>query len=57
MPGWVKGFVIAGISMALLVVLAILVGGGNHGPARHQPGGGDAEAETPASLSPPGDHE
>lgn len=57
MPGWVRGFVIAGIVLALVVVVAVLVGGGDHGPGRHLPaGGGDSEIETPGDHAPPDDH-
>lgn len=56
MPGWVKGFVATGIAIGLLVVLALVVGGGTHGPARHQPNGGDAGTESPGGHTPPVDH-
>jgi len=39
MPRWVKGFVIAGIVVAVLIVV-VLLAGGEHGPGRHQLGGG-----------------
>lgn len=53
MPGWVKGFVVAGIVIGLVVVLALVVGGG-HGPARHQPDGGDPGIESPDGHTPRG---
>lgn len=56
MPGWVKGFIIvAGIAVAVLVVLALVLGG-DHGPGRHGPGGGNARVEAPAGHTPPVDH-
>jgi len=32
MPGWVKGFAVAGIILAVLIVVMLLAG---HGPGRH----------------------
>ena len=34
-PRWVKVFVITALGLALLVVLAMLLSGGRHGPGRH----------------------
>lgn len=56
MPGWVKGFVAAGIVIGLVVVLALLVGGDTHGPARHQPGVEDQGGESSDGHVPPVDH-
>lgn len=55
MPGWVKGFVVAGIVLVVLVVVA-LVFGGEHGPGRHLPGGGDAEVDPRGGHEAPFDH-
>jgi hypothetical protein len=57
-PRWVKVFgIIAGVVAILLVVL--LLAGGNHGPSRHLPSGGGAGEATPAGAHtpPPGGHE
>lgn len=56
MPRWVKGFVIAGVVVALLVVLVLVFAGGGHGPGRHLPDGAGAETGTPAGRTPPMDH-
>lgn len=42
MPGWVKGFVIAGIIVVALVVVALALGQ-DHGPWRHGAGNDSAE--------------
>lgn len=42
-PVWVKGFLIAGVVLAVIIVLA-LVTGGNHGPQRHQPDQGSGQS-------------
>ncbi len=42
MPTWVKGFVIAAVILAALVVVMLLTGG--HGPGRHTQGGSPAPA-------------
>jgi hypothetical protein len=34
-PGWVKAFVITALGLALLMVVVMLVSGGQHGPGRH----------------------
>jgi hypothetical protein len=39
MPRWVKGFIAAGLIVALLVVILVVLGG-DHGPGRHELGGG-----------------
>lgn len=50
-PRWVKMFGIIAIVVVLLVVVMLIAGGGEHGPSRHQPGGGN-----PASHTPPVQH-
>jgi len=55
MPGWVRGLVVVGIVVAVLVAVAILVDGG-HGPSRHVPGGTTGEVYSPAGHIPPVDH-
>lgn len=56
MPGWVKGFVIAGVVVGVLVVLAVLGGGGSHGPARHGPQDAGTEVPAPDGHTPRVDH-
>jgi hypothetical protein len=34
-PRWVKVFVITALGLALLMVVAMLLSGGQHGPGRH----------------------
>lgn len=51
MPGWVKGFIVAGIAVAVLVVLALLLGG-DHGPGRHGSGGESATMAVSADHTP-----
>lgn len=36
-PRWVKVFGIIALVLALLVVVVMFVGGGEHGPGRHMP--------------------
>jgi hypothetical protein len=36
MPRWVKVFLIVGMALAALAVVATLIVGGDHGPGRHQ---------------------
>lgn len=55
MPGWVKGFVVAGIVLVVVVAVAVLVFGG-HGPSRHLPGGNGGEVGSPVDHTPPVDH-
>jgi hypothetical protein len=44
MPRWVKVSGIVTLVLVLLVVIVMLVTGGNHGPSRHMPsGGGDTQ--------------
>lgn len=35
MPGWVKWFAIAAMVLGVVLLVAKLVGGGEHGPGRH----------------------
>lgn len=51
MPGWVKGFVVAGIIVAMLVVVALALGQ-DHGPWRHGAGSGSAEVASLAVQGP-----
>jgi hypothetical protein len=46
-PPWVKAFGLIALVVAVLVVLMIVAGGGEHGPSRHLPGGGNPEGHTP----------
>ncbi len=51
MPHWVKVFVIVGLALALLFVVAMVAGvGGDHGPGRHGPGRHGFGGDTPSSL-------
>lgn len=54
-PRWVKGFIIAAIVAFALVAIA-LAAGGDHGPARHLPDGGEGTVQTPEGHTPPLDH-
>lgn len=56
MPRWVKGFIIATVAAAVLVVVALLVGIGGHGPSRHSPSSGTGTIEAPEGHTPPVDH-
>jgi len=49
-PRWVKVFGIIALVLILLVVIAMLVGGGNHGPGRHMPSGGAGGHMPPIEL-------
>lgn len=57
MPGWVKGFVIAGIVIAALVILTMVFRGGDHGPARHLPSGAESAVEGNAEGTPQTAHQ
>ncbi|MGH3764810.1 MAG: hypothetical protein ACRDTX_06630 [Pseudonocardiaceae bacterium] len=46
-PRWVKVFGIVAGALALLVLILMMVGGGNHGPGRH------FSSERPAGQQPP----
>ncbi len=39
-PRWVKIFGVIAFVVVVLFVLVVLIGGGEHGPGRHTPGGG-----------------
>jgi hypothetical protein len=45
-PRWVKVFGIIAI-VVIVLILVMLIAGGEHGPSRHQPGGGNPEGHTP----------
>ena len=49
MPRWVKVFLIVAAVLVVLLVAVLLVGGGQHGPGRHQTAVGQP---TPELLSP-----
>lgn len=51
MPRWVKVSGMIAIVVALLVVIALVVSGGEHGPGRHLPAG-----DTPTGHTPPVSH-
>lgn len=53
MPGWVRGFVIAGILVVVLIVAAVLLGNGAHGPQRHSSDPGGRQVGTSAGPVPP----
>lgn len=54
-PRWVKMFALAVGVLVLLAVLVMVLGGGNHGPARHQSGGpaGNSQAPVVAAAAAP----
>lgn len=53
-PRWAKAFGLVVLALAILFVLVQLVGGGDHGPGRHLPGGGSrAGHEPPAGVEHP----
>jgi hypothetical protein len=39
-PRWVKVFGLIALLVVVLFVVVMLIGGGEHGPGRHAPGGG-----------------
>lgn len=39
-PRWVKRSALVALIVTILIVLAMALGGGNHGPGRHLPSGG-----------------
>ena len=46
MPGWVKvSLIIVAVLIVVFVVLNLTGIGGQHGPSRHLPGGGNAPAQ------------
>ena len=40
-PRWVKVFGLIALVVVVLFVVVMLIGGGEHGPGRHTPGGSD----------------
>ena len=52
MPRWVKVFGIVALLVVVAVVVLMAVGGGDHGPGRHLPGG-DTNTPTSAGHTPP----
>jgi len=48
-PRWVKALGITALALVLLVVAVMLIGGGEHGPGRHE-AMGDAGGETPVAA-------
>ena len=53
MPRWVKGFLMVGLALALLLAVAKVTGlGGEHGPGRHGSGG-----DAPSSVHDGGNHQ
>ncbi len=40
-PRWVKVLAIVAVVVVVLIVVVALVAGGEHGPGRHMPGGGN----------------
>ena len=45
MPGWVRGLVVVGILAIVLLALASILGGAEHGASRHLPGDAGGEVE------------
>lgn len=56
MPGWVRAFVAIGLILAVLVVLGLVLGRGDHGPSRHVPGGDEVGASEVDGQRPPEEH-
>jgi hypothetical protein len=52
-PAWVKAAAIVALVLAVLAVLVLVAGPGEHGPGRHAPGGDTREGHTrpPPGLS------
>ena len=50
-PKWVKFFVIGAVAVVALIIAIAIVSGGEHGPGRHLPGGGN-----PGNHTPPVEH-
>ena len=46
-PRWVKAFAILAAVLVVLIVVVALLGGGEHGPSRHSPGGDNSAGHTP----------
>jgi hypothetical protein len=53
MPRWVKVSAIVTGLLVVLVVVALAVGGGNHGPGRHGGDDGGSPATAPEGHTPP----
>ena len=51
-PRWVKVFGLVAVALVVLVLVAALVGVGEHGPGRHLPPDGP-EASIPGGHTPP----
>ena len=51
MPRWVKIFLIVAAVLVVLLVVGMLIGGGQHGPGRHF--GSIVGVDTPAVPTPP----
>lgn len=52
-PQWVKVFVIVAVAVVVLVAVIAIVSGGEHGPGRHLPGGGNPGNHTPRAEHSP----
>jgi hypothetical protein len=51
-PRWVKVGIIVGVLVLVVVILALTgVFGGQHGPGRHQPGGGGGDTLSPGATA------
>lgn len=53
-PRWVKVFGLIALVVIVLFVVVMLVGGGEHGPGRHSPGGGSDTPGGGHTGPPPG---
>lgn len=51
-PRWVKVSAIVAAVVVVVVVVVALIAGGEHGPARHLPGGNDRGHTPPVQHSP-----
>jgi hypothetical protein len=52
-PKWVRTFAIVAGVVIVILVAAMIISGGEHGPGRHLPGGNNPEGHTaPAQHSP-----
>jgi hypothetical protein len=47
MPRWLKVSAIVAIVVVVLIVVVALLAGGEHGPSRHLPGGGNPGGHIP----------
>jgi hypothetical protein len=50
-PRWVKLSGIVALVLVLVMVIVLLASGGDHGPGRHMPSGGDGDARPAAYLA------